>query len=114
MTAARAVGAEALGTAAAEATLDQRLHLVLGHARLDGPHGIDEGLGGEVDGRPHALDLVGILDQAELRDGGRIAAILGIDLARVSVKATTTAMLGFTGRGEGLAAQAMASVRLPD
>ena len=44
----------------------------------------------------------------------RIAEILGMSLARVSLKATTTELLGFTGRSEGIAAQALASVRLPE
>jgi 2-C-methyl-D-erythritol 4-phosphate cytidylyltransferase/2-C-methyl-D-erythritol 2,4-cyclodiphosphate synthase len=43
----------------------------------------------------------------------RIAEILGLEIARVSVKATTTEGLGFAGRQEGLAAQAVATVRLP-
>jgi 2-C-methyl-D-erythritol 4-phosphate cytidylyltransferase/2-C-methyl-D-erythritol 2,4-cyclodiphosphate synthase len=42
----------------------------------------------------------------------RVAEILGIDASRVSVKATTTEGMGFTGRREGLAAQAVATVKL--
>ncbi len=43
----------------------------------------------------------------------RIAEILGITPDRVAVKATTTETLGFVGREEGLAAQAVATIRLP-
>lgn len=43
----------------------------------------------------------------------RIAEIIGVYVERVSVKATTTEQMGFTGRGEGLAAQAVCSVAYP-
>ncbi|HEX7390187.1 MAG TPA: 2-C-methyl-D-erythritol 2,4-cyclodiphosphate synthase [Acidiphilium sp.] len=43
----------------------------------------------------------------------RLAGLMGIPVERVSVKATTSERLGFTGRGEGIAAQAAAMVLLP-
>ncbi|MEM7741273.1 MAG: bifunctional 2-C-methyl-D-erythritol 4-phosphate cytidylyltransferase/2-C-methyl-D-erythritol 2,4-cyclodiphosphate synthase [Pseudomonadota bacterium] len=42
-----------------------------------------------------------------------LAELMDVDLGRVAVKATTTEKLGFTGRGEGIAAQAVVTVGLP-
>lgn len=43
----------------------------------------------------------------------RIAEITGVNVSRVAVKATTSERLGFTGREEGIAATASATIRLP-
>lgn len=48
--------------------------------------------------------------RAQMRSN--IAAVLGLAEAQVSIKATTTERLGFTGRGEGIAAHAIATIRL--
>ena len=42
----------------------------------------------------------------------RLSEILALDMGRVSIKATTTERLGFTGRGEGIAGQATATILL--
>jgi 2-C-methyl-D-erythritol 4-phosphate cytidylyltransferase / 2-C-methyl-D-erythritol 2,4-cyclodiphosphate synthase len=70
-------------------------------------------------GRVAHLDVTVICEQPRIRPlhtamVERIATIAGLASTRVSVKATTTEKLGFTGREEGIAAQAVASVLLPD
>lgn len=70
--------------------------------------------GGEITG----LDLTLICEAPRIGPhraamARRVAEILAIAPDQVGIKATTTEGLGFTGRGEGIAAQAVATVRLP-
>jgi 2-C-methyl-D-erythritol 4-phosphate cytidylyltransferase/2-C-methyl-D-erythritol 2,4-cyclodiphosphate synthase len=44
----------------------------------------------------------------------KVSELLRLPTQRVSIKATTTEQLGFTGRGEGIAVQALATIRLPE
>lgn len=65
------------------------------------------------------IDLTLICERPKMRPHiekmrEKIAELLQIDFSRVSVKATTTEKLGFTGREEGIACQAMTSVLLPE
>jgi 2-C-methyl-D-erythritol 4-phosphate cytidylyltransferase / 2-C-methyl-D-erythritol 2,4-cyclodiphosphate synthase len=81
-------------------------HLFLAHAR-----DLIERAGGRID----HVDVTIICEAPKIglhRDAMRaaIAGMLRLPLGRVSVKATTTERLGFTGRGEGIAAQAVATV----
>ena len=69
-------------------------------------------------GRISHIDLTLICEKPKIglhRDAirAKIAALCGIETNRVSVKATTTEGLGFTGRGEGLAAQALVTLLMP-
>ncbi|MBT2185579.1 bifunctional 2-C-methyl-D-erythritol 4-phosphate cytidylyltransferase/2-C-methyl-D-erythritol 2,4-cyclodiphosphate synthase [Sphingobium sp. H33] len=71
--------------------------------------------GGRID---HA-DLTIICEAPKIgphRDAmrARLAELMGLPEDRVSVKATTTERLGLTGRGEGIAAQAVATISLPE
>lgn len=70
---------------------------------------------GEAGYRISSIDLTIICEEPKIGPHRpamreRIAQLLGVDTGAVSVKATTTERLGFTGRGEGIAAQAIATV----
>ena len=72
----------------------------------------------ERGGRMEHIDVTIICEAPKIgphRDAmrQRISEILAISLERVSVKATTTERLGFAGRREGIAAQAVATISLP-
>ena len=84
--------------------------LFLGHARE-----LVAGAGGRI---VHA-DVTILCEAPRIgphRDAMRrlIAELLRVPVSRISVKATTTERLGFTGRGEGIAAQAVATVMMPE
>jgi 2-C-methyl-D-erythritol 4-phosphate cytidylyltransferase/2-C-methyl-D-erythritol 2,4-cyclodiphosphate synthase len=84
-------------------------HLFLAHAAA-----LAEALGGRIVN----VDVTIICERPKVGPHrpamqARLAEILGIAQGRVSVKATTTEGLGFTGRREGIAAQAVANVWLP-
>ncbi len=69
-------------------------------------------------GRIAHLDVTLICERPKVgpfRDAmrARISEITGLNLSRVAVKATTSERLGFTGREEGIAAMASATIRLP-
>ncbi|HMI18253.1 MAG TPA: bifunctional 2-C-methyl-D-erythritol 4-phosphate cytidylyltransferase/2-C-methyl-D-erythritol 2,4-cyclodiphosphate synthase [Sphingomonas sp.] len=85
-------------------------HLFLAHAR-----GLIAARGGRID----HVDLTIICEEPKVGPHraairARIAELLGLTETKISIKATTTERLGFTGRREGVAAQAAATVRLPE
>ena len=84
--------------------------LFIEHAR-----GLVEARGGRID----HVDATVICEMPKVgphRDAmrARLAELLRLPQPRVSIKATTSERLGFTGRGEGIAAQAIATLRLPE
>ncbi|MDP9102578.1 MAG: bifunctional 2-C-methyl-D-erythritol 4-phosphate cytidylyltransferase/2-C-methyl-D-erythritol 2,4-cyclodiphosphate synthase [Pseudomonadota bacterium] len=76
------------------------------------------GLVAERGGQVTGLDVTLICEQPRIKPHrevmrARLAEITALPLDRISVKATTTEGMGFTGRSEGLAAQAIATVEMP-
>ena len=94
---------------------DERWRGASSHIFLDHAAALVRGMGGAIAHTDVTLicELPKIAPHREAMRR-RIAEILGLDISRVSVKATTTEGLGFTGRREGIAAQAVATIRLPE
>jgi 2-C-methyl-D-erythritol 4-phosphate cytidylyltransferase/2-C-methyl-D-erythritol 2,4-cyclodiphosphate synthase len=72
----------------------------------------------ERSGQVTGLDVTLICEQPRIKPHreamrARLGEITALPLDRISVKATTTEGMGFTGRSEGLAAQAIATVEMP-
>jgi len=72
----------------------------------------------ETGGKLQHVDVTLICEKPKIKPHreamrSKISELCGLSLSRVSVKATTTEKLGFTGRAEGLAAQAIATLVLP-
>jgi 2-C-methyl-D-erythritol 4-phosphate cytidylyltransferase/2-C-methyl-D-erythritol 2,4-cyclodiphosphate synthase len=70
-------------------------------------------------GRIEHIDVTVVCEQPKIGPHrmamtARVAELLALPPGRVSIKATTTEGLGFPGRGEGIAAQAVATVSLPE
>ncbi len=73
----------------------------------------------EKGGVIHNVDMTIICEAPKIKPHretirATLAEILSIDVARISIKATTTEGLGFAGRGEGIAAQAIATISLEE
>lgn len=71
------------------------------------------------DGRIINIDATVIAQQPKIAPHisgmkANIATALGLNINRVGIKATTNEHMGFVGRGEGIAAMAVASVELPE
>ena len=93
---------------------DKRWRGVASHVFLEHAVNLVQGLGGRI---TH-VDLTIICERPKVGPyrphmQTRLAEIMGINESRISVKATTTEGLGFTGRQEGIATQATATVWLP-
>ncbi len=112
-----------VGTGFDAHALEDGVPLVIGGVRIEHPRGLSGHSDGDV--LAHALtdavlgaagleDIGALFPSGEAAHAGAdsiVADALGVDPELVAVRATTTDGLGFTGRSEGIAAQAVALLR---